>query len=33
VQNHVQNSLGKLDLHNRVELTRYAIEQASDQDT
>ena len=27
VQNHVQNSLGKLRLHNRVELTRYAIEQ------
>ncbi|MFC4106932.1 response regulator [Micromonospora zhanjiangensis] len=27
VQNHVQNTLGKLHLHNRVELTRYAIEQ------
>jgi DNA-binding NarL/FixJ family response regulator len=27
VQNHVQNSLGKLHLHNLVELTRYAIEQ------
>jgi DNA-binding NarL/FixJ family response regulator len=27
VQNHVQNTLGKLQLHNRVELTRYAIEQ------
>jgi DNA-binding NarL/FixJ family response regulator len=26
VQNHVQNSLGKLHLHNRVELIRYAIE-------
>ncbi|WP_313404298.1 response regulator transcription factor [Aeromicrobium sp.] len=26
VQNHVQNILGKLQLHNRVELTRYAIE-------
>jgi DNA-binding NarL/FixJ family response regulator len=33
VQNHVQNSLGKLHLHNRVELTRYAIEQGLDQDT
>jgi len=32
VQNHVQNSLGKLHLHNRVELTRYAIEQGLDQD-
>ncbi len=32
VQNHVQNSLGKLHLHNRVELTRYAIEQGFDQD-
>jgi len=27
VQNHVQNTLTKLQLHNRVELTRYAIEQ------
>ena len=27
VQNHVQNTLRKLQLHNRVELTRYAIEQ------
>ena len=27
VQNHVQNVLRKLQLHNRVELTRYAIEQ------
>jgi DNA-binding NarL/FixJ family response regulator len=26
VQNHVQNTLGKLHLHNRVELVRYAIE-------
>ena len=26
VQNHVQNTLGKLQLHNRVELARYAIE-------
>ena len=33
VQNHVQNSLGKLQLHNRVELTRYAIEQGFDQDS
>jgi len=30
VQNHVQNTLGKLYLHNRVELTRYAIEQGLD---
>jgi DNA-binding NarL/FixJ family response regulator len=27
VENHVQNTLQKLQLHNRVELTRYAIEQ------
>ncbi|WP_345460370.1 response regulator transcription factor [Nocardioides marinquilinus] len=27
VQNHVQNTLRKLQLHNRVELTRYVIEQ------
>ena len=33
VQNHVQNTLGRLQLHNRVELTRYAIEQGLDQDT
>ena len=33
VQNHVQNVLGKLQLHNRVELTRYAIEQGLDDDT
>jgi DNA-binding NarL/FixJ family response regulator len=26
VQNHVQNTLGKLQLHNRVELVRYALE-------
>lgn len=32
VQNHVQNSLRKLQMHNRVELTRYAIEQGLDQD-
>jgi DNA-binding NarL/FixJ family response regulator len=30
VQNHVQNTLGKLQLHNRVELVRYAIEQGID---
>jgi DNA-binding NarL/FixJ family response regulator len=33
VQNHVQNTLGKLQLHNRVELTRYAIDQGFDRDT
>jgi DNA-binding NarL/FixJ family response regulator len=27
VQNHIQNTLRKLQLHNRVELTRWAIEQ------
>jgi DNA-binding NarL/FixJ family response regulator len=27
VQNHVQNTLRKLQLHNRVQLVRYAIEQ------
>lgn len=27
VQNHVQNTLNKLQLHNRVELVRYAFEQ------
>lgn len=32
VQNHVQNTLTKLQLHNRVELTRYAIEQGLDRD-
>ncbi|WP_348536144.1 response regulator transcription factor [Mobilicoccus caccae] len=25
VQNHVQNTLGKLHLHNRVQLARYAV--------
>ena len=30
VQNHVQNTLGKLHLHNRVELVRYAIEHGLD---
>jgi DNA-binding NarL/FixJ family response regulator len=30
VQNHVQNTLGKLQLHNRVELVRFAIEQGLD---
>ena len=29
VQNHVQNTLRKLQLHNRVQLVRYAIEQGS----
>lgn len=33
VQNHVQNTLGKLQLHNRVELVRYAIEQGLDETT
>ncbi len=32
VQNHVQNTLRKLQLHNRVELVRYAIERGLDQD-
>jgi DNA-binding NarL/FixJ family response regulator len=27
VQNHIQNTLGKLQLHNRAQLVRYAIEQ------
>jgi DNA-binding NarL/FixJ family response regulator len=31
VQNHVQNTLRKLQMHNRVELTRYAIERGLDQ--
>ncbi|MEU3046567.1 MULTISPECIES: response regulator transcription factor [unclassified Streptomyces] len=31
VQNHVQNTLGKLQLHNRVELVRYAIEAGLDE--
>jgi DNA-binding NarL/FixJ family response regulator len=30
VQNHVQNTLSKLQLHNRVELARYAIERGLD---
>lgn len=30
VQNHVQNTLSKLQLHNRVQLTRYAIERGLD---
>lgn len=30
VQNHTQNVLNKLQLHNRVELARYAIEQGLD---
>ncbi|WP_344169326.1 response regulator transcription factor [Pilimelia columellifera] len=30
VQNHVQNTLNKLQLHNRVQLTRYAIERGLD---
>jgi DNA-binding NarL/FixJ family response regulator len=33
VQNHVQNTLRKLQLHNRVELVRYAIERGLDEDT
>ena len=32
VQNHVQSTLRKLQMHNRVELTRYAIEQGLDDD-
>ena len=31
VQNHVQNTLGKLQLHNRTELVRYAIETGLDE--
>ena len=30
VQNHVQNTLGKLQLHNRVELVRFAIAKGLD---
>ena len=30
VQNHVQNVLNKLQLHNRVDLVRYAIEHGLD---
>jgi DNA-binding NarL/FixJ family response regulator len=33
VENHVQNVLRKLQLTNRVELTRYAIEQGLDRDS
>jgi DNA-binding NarL/FixJ family response regulator len=32
VQNHVQNTLRKLQLHNRVQLVRYALEQGLDED-
>jgi DNA-binding NarL/FixJ family response regulator len=32
VQNHVQNTLRKLQLHNRVQLVRYAIDQGLDDD-
>jgi DNA-binding NarL/FixJ family response regulator len=32
VQNHVQNTLRKLQLHNRVQLVRYAIQQGLDED-
>ncbi|MEY9875970.1 DNA-binding NarL/FixJ family response regulator [Streptacidiphilus sp. MAP12-33] len=32
VQNHVQNTLGKLQLHNRVELVRYAIAAGLDEE-
>jgi DNA-binding NarL/FixJ family response regulator len=32
VQNHVQRTLSKLQMHNRVELTRYAIERGLDVD-
>ncbi|MEV0271647.1 MAG: response regulator transcription factor [Hamadaea sp.] len=32
VQNHVQHTLGKLQLHNRVELVRYALERGLDAD-
>jgi DNA-binding NarL/FixJ family response regulator len=32
VQNHVQNTLSKLQLHNRVELVKYAIEHGLDAD-
>jgi DNA-binding NarL/FixJ family response regulator len=32
VQNHVQNTLRKLQMHNRVQLVRYAIEQGLDDD-
>ncbi len=32
VENHVQSTLRKLQLHNRVELARYAIEHGLDAD-
>lgn len=32
VQNHVQNTLRKLQMHNRVQLVRYVIEQGLDDD-
>jgi DNA-binding NarL/FixJ family response regulator len=32
VQNHVQNTLGKLQLHNRVQLARFAIARGLDGD-
>lgn len=32
VQNHVQNTLRKLQMHNRVELTRYVFEHGLDED-
>ncbi|GAA2117096.1 response regulator transcription factor [Nocardioides bigeumensis] len=32
VQNHVQNTLRKLQMHNRVELTRWAIQRGLDDD-
>jgi DNA-binding NarL/FixJ family response regulator len=32
VENHVQSTLRKLQLHNRVELARYAIEHGLDGD-
>ena len=33
VQNHVQNTLRKLQMHNRVELTRWAIQRGLDEPT
>ena len=30
VQNHVQNTLSKLQLHNKAQLVRYALEQGVD---
>jgi DNA-binding NarL/FixJ family response regulator len=32
VENHVQSTLRKLQLHNRVELARYAIEHGLDEE-